>query len=131
MDNTKNAVGWFEIPVVEMERAMKFYETVFGHKLERHTMQKVDMAWFPMHTEGLGAMGALVYNEEFYQPAAPRSGPLVYFTAFSGDLSNELARVETAGGKIMVPRTQISEEYGYMAIVLDTEGNRIGIHSRI
>jgi predicted enzyme related to lactoylglutathione lyase len=126
----KNPVGWFEIPVTDMERAMKFYETVFGFKLERHQMVKVDMAWFPWQQDGLGAGGALVFNAEFYHPAPPKQGVLVYFTAHSGDLSNELARVESAGGKVLVPKTQISEEYGYMAVFLDSEGNRVAMHSR-
>ncbi len=128
MDTQKNVVGWFEIPVADMDRAMRFYETVFGHKLDRHKMHQIDMAWFPMHPLGMGSMGALVYNKEFYKPS--KEGTLVYFTAFSGDLSTELARVEQAGGKVVVPKTKISDEYGFMAVLLDTEGNRIAIHSR-
>lgn len=124
-----NAVGWFEIPVADMERAMKFYEAVFAVKLERHQMGPLDMAWFPSLEEGKGAAGSLVYHKEWYQPSS-MAGVLIYFTAHSGDLQNELARVEPAGGKILMPRKQISEEYGYMAVVLDTEGNRIALHSR-
>jgi predicted enzyme related to lactoylglutathione lyase len=55
---------------------------------------------------------------------------LVYFTAHSGDLSNELARVEAAGGKILVPRKEIGPDYGFMAVILDTEGNRVALHSK-
>ncbi len=124
----KNVVGWFEIPVENMDRAMKFYEAVFGHKLERHKMHQLDMAWFPMNPDGMGSMGSLVYHAEFYKPSS--SGTLIYFTAFSGDLKIELTKVESAGGKVLVPKTQISPEYGFLAIILDTEGNRIGIHSR-
>ena len=122
-----NAVGWFEIPVTDMERAMTFYQTVFGYPLERHQMQQVDMAWFPMNFEGSGAAGALCKNEEFYKPS--KEGTTIYITCKSGDLSNELSRVEGAGGSIMVPKTQISEEYGYMAVFFDTEGNRVAMHS--
>lgn len=124
----KNVVGWFEIPVQNMARAIKFYESVFGHTLERHKMHQIDMAWFPMNSDGMGSMGSLVYNSEFYKPST--NGTLVYFTAFSGDASVELSKVESAGGKILVPKTQISPEYGFMGIILDSEGNRIGIHSR-
>lgn len=123
-----NAVGWFEIPVTDMERAMKFYETVFSYPLERHQMGPVDMAWFPMNFEASGATGALCCNEEFYVPS--KEGTTVYITCKSGDLANELAKVEGAGGSIMVPKTQISPEYGYMAVVFDTEGNRIALHSQ-
>ncbi len=123
-----NAVGWFEIPVIDMERAMQFYEAVFDVRLERHRMGPLDMAWFPMHPEGKGASGSLVKREQWYKPTL--DGPLIYFTAHSGDLRNELGRVEAAGGKIYVPRKQISEDIGYMAVMGDTEGNRIAIHSR-
>ncbi|BAO43736.1 VOC family protein [Thiolapillus brandeum] len=122
-----NAVGWFEIPVTDMERAIGFYETVLGYTLERHKLEAIDMAWFPMSPEGYGAMGSLVFNEEFYKPSI--EGTLVYFSSPSGDLRNELDRIEAAGGKILVPRRAISDEYGYMAICLDTEGNRIALHS--
>ena len=127
MEAKKNAVGWFEIPVDNMERAIKFYEAVFGHKLERHNMQELDMAWFPMHPEGMGSMGSLVHNKKFYKPSS--NGTLIYFTAFSGDLNNELGKVEKAGGKVILPKTKISEEHGYMALIMDTEGNRIAVHS--
>ncbi len=123
-----NVVGWFEIPVTNMERAMKFYETVFDFKLDRQQMDELDMAWFPWVENGQGSPGSLVCHAEFYQPSA--DGALVYFTAHSGDLSNELARVEGAGGKVLIPKRLIAENYGYMAVCLDTEGNRIALHSR-
>ncbi len=124
----KNPVGWFEVPVLDMDRAMKFYETVLGVMLERHQMGPLDMAWFPSVPEGMGAMGTLVKHEDFYKPS--QEGSLLYFTAFSGDLSNELSRVEGAGGKILMSRKQIAEEYGFMALCLDTEGNRFALHSK-
>ena len=65
-----NAIGWFEVPVTNMERAMKFYETVFGVKLERHQMGPLDMAWFPWTEDGKGAAGSLVYHKEWYQPSS-------------------------------------------------------------
>ncbi len=125
-----NVVGWFEVPVLDMNRAIKFYETVFDIQLKRQEMGPLDMAWFPMQ-EGPGTMGALVCNEEWYKPPRnPNEGVLLYFTAYSGDLRNELGRVEEAGGSIVIPRKQISEQYGYMAAILDSEGNRIALHSR-
>lgn len=120
-----NAVGWFEIPVTDMDRAVKFYETVFEAKLERNMVGEIDMAWFPM-VDGKGSAGSLVFHKEWYTPS--QEGTLVYFTAYSGDLSNELSRVEMAGGKILAPKKSIGE-YGFMAVVLDTEGNRIALHS--
>ncbi len=122
-----NMVSWFEIPVNDMEKAISFYEKVFDIKLERHLMGEDDMAWFPMVEDGPGAPGSLVKNPDFYIPSI--DGPLIYLTAPSGDLSNELARVEPAGGKVVQDKKQISEEYGYMAVIMDTEGNRLALHS--
>ncbi|HXH20379.1 MAG TPA: hypothetical protein VNJ07_14985 [Chitinophagales bacterium] len=87
------------------------------------------MAWFPWADGGAGAAGLLVYNKEWYKPSAS-DGVLIYFTAHSGDLANELSRVEQGGGKVVVPKTLIAKDIGYMALFLDTEGNRIAIHSR-
>lgn len=123
-----NIVGWFEIPVANMERAITFYETVFGVKLDRNQMGPLDMAWFPWVDGAYGSGGALVYNEEYYKPSA--DGVVVYLTAQSGDLDNELAKVEDAGGKILQEKTKISDEHGFMGIILDSEGNRIALHSR-
>lgn len=123
-----NMIGWVEIAVTDMERAIKFYETVFDVKLERHQMGPLDMAWFPSIENSIGASGSLVKHDEWYKPTL--DGPLIYFTAFSGDVNNELAKVEKAGGKIWVPKKQISPEIGYMAVFGDSEGNRIALHSR-
>ena len=128
MEQKNNVVGWFEIPVHDMDRAVRFYETVFGLTLQRHTMGPLEMAWFPWIQTGMGAPGALVHAPDHYQPSG--DGTLVYFTAHSGDLSQELSRVEGAGGKILRGKTAISEEYGFMALLVDTEGNRIAMHSR-
>lgn len=122
-----NMVGWFEVPVNDMNRAQKFYEEVLDVKLERHLMGETDMAWFPMREDGQGAPGSLVKHPDFYIPSA--DGVVIYFTAHSGDLNNELARVEPAGGKVVQDKSKISDEYGYMAIILDTEGNRVALHS--
>jgi len=123
-----NVVGWFEIPVTDMDRAVKFYETVFDFKLQREKMGELDMAWFPSKEEATGSPGSLVCMPGYYKPSA--DGSLLYFTANSGDVSIEISRVENAGGKVLMERKQISEEYGYMALFLDSEGNRIALHSR-
>ena len=123
-----NVVGWFEIPTLDMDRAVKFYETVFDYKLQREKMDHLDMAWFPFNMEGTGSPGSLVHLPDFYQPSA--EGTLVYLTAYSGDLAIEMGRVEAAGGKVMMEKKQISEEHGFMGIFIDSEGNRIAMHSR-
>jgi predicted enzyme related to lactoylglutathione lyase len=128
VEQRNNAVGWFEIPVINMERAIRFYETVFECKLERHQMGPLDMAWFPWVDSAAGAGGSLVCAPEFYTPE--KNGTLVYFNAQSGDLANELGRVESVGGSILQKKTLIAEDVGFMAVVFDTEGNRIALHSR-
>lgn len=125
----RNAVGWFEIPVVDMERAMRFYEAVFGHKLERHTLGPLDMAWFPRVEGGEGAAGALVRMPGAYTPSKD-AGVLIYFTTPSGDVAEDLRRVEKAGGEVLMPKKMISPEYGHMGLALDSEGNRVAFHSR-
>lgn len=124
----ENVVGWFEIPVSDMDRAIRFYESIFVQRLERQTFGKTQMAWFPMEQNSYGSGGGLVYNPEVYTPG--HEGPLLYFTTPTGDLSLDLDRIEQAGGKIMMSKTLISEELGYMAVFYDSEGNRIALHSR-
>lgn len=114
---------WFEIPVTDMKRAQTFYETVFDTQI--HVMElgpEFQMGIFP-HSE-VGC--ALVYNPSFYKPAD--GGVTVYLNA-NPDLQVALDRIEPAGGKILVPKKQISEEHGYMALFLDSEGNRMALHS--
>ena len=123
-----NVVGWFELPVENMDRAVQFYQTVFEFKMTPFPNPGLEMTLFPMIPEGLGAGGALVKHPEFYFPS--KQGPLIYFTAHSGDLATELARVEAAGGKVLIEKRLISEDTGYMGVFIDTEGNRVAIHSR-
>lgn len=122
-------VGWFEIPVMDMERAVTFYNEIFQIEISIHKLDNLVMGWFPFadDPEAKGASGSLVYNEESYRPST--DGTLVYFTSRKGDINDELSRIEQAGGKILQSKTQISEDHGYMALILDTEGNRIALHS--
>jgi predicted enzyme related to lactoylglutathione lyase len=128
MEQKNNVVGWFEIPVINMERAIRFYEHVFDFKLNRQQIGPLEMAWFPWVDSGQGAPGSLVLNKDLYKPS--REGVLVYFTAHSGDVAVELGRVKGAGGEVLVPKTLIKEDIGYVAVILDSEGNRIALHSR-
>lgn len=121
-------VGWFEIPVQNMERAIDFYEKVLDLKLDRNQMGPLDMAWFPYAPEGQGSGGSLVHFPDAYKPSS--NGVLVYLSAPTGDLANELLKVESAGGKVLQEKTKISEEHGFMALLIDSEGNRVALHSR-
>lgn len=122
----KNAISWFEIPATDLERATKFYETIFGLSLAALDMENVKMRMFPID-DMMGVGGALVDSGGFHKPSLT-DGPLIYLNG-NPDLQTILDKVEEAGGKIMVPETEISPEYGYMAVIIDTEGNRIGLHS--
>ncbi|TYA56019.1 VOC family protein [Formosa maritima] len=120
-----NMIGWFEVPVNDMERAKKFYETVFKVEISIHDFGGILMGWFPDRGEVPGAQGTLI-KQDTYLPS--QEGTLVYF--ISENVQNELDRVEVAGGTIYQPKSQISAEHGYMAAFIDTEGNRIALHSR-
>jgi len=85
------------------------------------------MRMFPLENPMGGVGGALCYNQDFYRPSAT-DGPLIYLNG-NPDVQNILDRIEAAGGKIVVPKTQISPEYGYMAVFIDSEGNRVALHS--
>ena len=119
-----NPVGWFEIYVEEMDRAKKFYETVFAVKLEKLPTPDLDMWAFPMAMDRVGAAGALVHMTGF--PSGGNS-IIVYFSC--ADCAVEAARVNAAGGRIEKEKTSIGE-YGFIALAVDTEGNMIGLHSR-
>ena len=123
----KNAVSWFEIPTQDIDRATKFYETIFKVSLIPLDVQQLKMRMFPLESPMGGVGGALCYNQEFYRPSAT-DGPLIYLNG-NPDVQNILDRIEAAGGKIVVPKTQISPEYGYMAVFIDSEGNRVALHS--
>jgi predicted enzyme related to lactoylglutathione lyase len=123
----QNMVGWFEIPVTDMDRAKKFYDAVFEIKVEIHPMNELVMGWFPFAENKPGAPGSLVKHPDWYKPSDSH-GPLVYFS--SEDVQIELDRVDSAGGKIIQPKTLIKEDIGYMAVFIDSEGNRIALHSR-
>jgi uncharacterized protein len=122
----KNAISWFEIPSSDLSRATKFYQTIFGVTLNPLDLPNIKMRMFPLE-DMLGVGGAIVDSGGFHKPSAT-DGPLIYLNG-NPDVQKILDKVESAGGKIMVPKTQISPEYGYMAVIIDTEGNRIGLHS--
>ena len=85
------------------------------------------MAWFP-YADKPGASGSLVHDNKFYKPS--QDGVLIYFSSPSEDLKNELDKVESAGGKVLIQKKLISEDIGYMGMFLDSEGNRVAIHSK-
>ncbi|GGI57888.1 VOC family protein [Winogradskyella haliclonae] len=118
-------VGWFEIPVNNMERAKAFYETVFNIEINIVDFGGLLMGWFPNNNGAYGATGTLIFQDS-YVPS--QEGTLVYF--ISENVQNELDRVEASGGKIYKAKTKISEEHGHMGVFIDSEGNRVALHSK-
>lgn len=123
----KSAISWFEIPSKDLDRATKFYENIFGISLIPMDMPSIKMRMFPVEDPMTGIGGAIVHSDGFHTPSAT-DGPLIYLNG-NPDVQQVLDRVEAAGGSIMVPKTEISPDYGFMAVFIDTEGNRIGLHS--
>ncbi len=115
-------LNWFEIAVSDFDRAQKFYETIFGFTMQSMNMG-VKMGFFPAD-EGK-VSGAICYGPD-YKPSA--DGALIYLNA-NPDLNDVLNKVEAAGGKILQAKKQITPEYGYMALFIDSEGNRMALHS--
>lgn len=122
-----NAISWFEIPATDLERAQNFYEAIFGISLVPMDMPNFKMRMFPVDDPMTGIGGALVGNAEFFKPSAT-DGVLIYLNG-NPDVQQVLDKVTAAGGTITVPKTEIAPEYGFMAVIMDMEGNRIGLHS--
>lgn len=126
MTTKENALNWFEISVADMNRAKKFYETVFGIEMPRQNLMGMDMASFPYEDMNGKVAGALVQSA-MHKPAA--DGTKVYLNG-NPNLDQALSKVEAAGGKVTLPKTKINDQIGYMAFFIDTEGNVIGLHSQ-
>lgn len=125
MDGTVNILNWFEIYVDDIARATKFYETIFDIKLEQVEMMGMKMAMFPS-TQTSGKVSGSLVQHEMRKPS--EQGALIYFNG-NPDLSVALAKVEAAGGKVTLPKTNIGGDMGFMAFFVDTEGNGLGMHS--
>jgi uncharacterized protein len=118
-----NAINWFEIPVTDFTRAKKFYETLYGAEIMEMPFPNGKYGMLPADMQN-GVGGGIVQGEGF-EPSA--KGTIVYLNA-GDDLSTALSKVESAGGKILMPKTSIGGN-GFMAHFLDTEGNRVALHS--
>jgi uncharacterized protein len=116
-------LNWFEVPVRDFTRAKKFYETILGIDMQTETLDNVRMAYFPFFN---GRPTGCITEDSNLTPAD--RGVLIYLNG-DPDLSVILGRVEKAGGRIIEPKKPVSPEYGFFAIFMDTEGNKIGLHS--
>jgi predicted enzyme related to lactoylglutathione lyase len=119
----KNALNWFEIPVLDFERAKAFYEEVMDTEMELMEMPGFKCAMFPADLEN--GIGGCIMQGEGYEPS--NQGSIIYLNA-GDDLNVPLNRIESAGGKVTQAKTDIGEN-GFMAYFEDTEGNRVALHS--
>jgi predicted enzyme related to lactoylglutathione lyase len=122
-----NALNWFEIPAADFDRAKKFYETLFSYEMPVNQMGPVTMGFF-LHDMQAGKVGGAICKSEMHKPS--QEGSLIYLNC-QPDLQVALDKVESAGGKVLQPKTKISEqqELGFISFILDTEGNKVALHS--
>lgn len=119
----KSYISIFEIPATEISRAVNFYQTILDIKIEKMNFSGMQMGLFP--SEGQITFGIIMQGED-YKPSA--DGVTIYLNG-GDNLQVILDKVEKNGGKIVVPKTLHADESGYFALFIDTEGNRIGLHS--
>lgn len=119
----KDYVSWFEIPALDFDQAVSFYNQIFNIEMTQNITDVNAMAFFPT-TTGIG--GAVISG-----PGSIPSdkGPLIYLNG-GQDLNAVLSKVEDAGGRIVMSKTLISEDEGYFAIFIDSQGNKLALHSK-
>jgi hypothetical protein len=125
MTNKENALNWFEISVSDMNRAKKFYQSIFGIEMPEQKMMGMKMAFFPAEDMNGKVSGALVHGP-MHKPSM--DGSKIYLNG-NPDLTHVLLKIEGAGGKVVMPKTKISDEVGHMAFFIDSEGNNMALHS--
>ncbi len=125
MGTNKNPAIYFEIPVTDMPRAKAFYEAVFGYDFVSENIHKNEMAFLPFNEDAKGITGALAKGDT-YKPS--KNGSLIYLSV--DDIDKIIALAMKHGGKELFPRTQ-ANEYGFVAEIEDSEGNRIGLSESI
>lgn len=120
--SVKNYISWFEIPALDFRQAVNFYNHIFSIEMTQNSTDVNAMAFFPA-TSGIG--GAVIAGPG----SIPSSiGPLIYLNG-GNDLNDVLNKVEEVGGRIIMPKTHIGEDEGYFAIFIDSQGNKLALHS--
>jgi len=123
-----NALNWFEIPATDSARAKKFYESIFDIQMDTRNMMGMEMTFFPYDMQSQsGKVSGAVVKSDMHKPGM--DGAIIYLNA-NPSIQAVIDRIEPAGGKILMPRTQITEDIGYMAFFTDSEGNRMALHAR-
>ncbi len=119
----KSHISIFEIPATDVSRAINFYQVILDIKIEKMEMPEMEMGIFPY--EGQMVTGVII-SAEGYEPSA--NGVTIYLNG-GDNLQIILDKVEKNGGKIIVPKSSHADESGFYALFLDSEGNKIGLHS--
>lgn len=120
-----NAINWFEIPALDLERAFHFYSTVLNGNVRKGTFGNGDLILFNVPFNTGEAVGGSIVVRPDLKPTA--EGGILYLNAF-GKLSEAVSKVEKAGGKVLVPEINLGK-FGFAAIIIDSEGNKIGLLS--
>lgn len=126
MEKNVNVINWFEIPVIDFSRAKKFYETIMDITMGEHKMGPFNMGFFP-YEMGSGKLSGAIVQGEGYKPS--KEGALIYLNC-NPDLSASLSKIESAGGKILAHKTEIAPGLGFTAFFIDSEGNKVALHSQ-
>lgn len=120
----RNAINWFEIPSTDFERAVTFYSTILGEIVRKEVVAGIPNGILPYSSDGDGAVGGAIVFDARVTPSM--NGVTPYLNC-NGIIDDVLARVPAAGGAVLLPRTDIG--FGSIALIVDSEGNRIGLHS--
>ncbi len=119
-----NAITWFEIPATNLNRASEFYGKVIGDSLARESMGPHDMAVFPY--ERATGIGGCIMAGDYLKPS--ESGNVIYLLV-NGDIDDALNRAQQAGGRVALGKTALPGDMGHYAHIIDSEGNRVGLHA--
>lgn len=125
MEKMENSISWFEIPVLNFDRAREFYSRLYNYEMTETTMNGTRMGFLPMDQDSKGVGGAIVQATDYIPSAL---GVRIYLNG-GNDLQQVLDRVIPAGGEVIQHKTKINDELGYFAVFEDTEGNHISLHS--
>lgn len=126
MSVPQHAINWFEIPVSDFDRAKGFYEKIFAYQMPENQMGPARMGFLLHDMENGGRGGAIVHHPDFYSPSA--NGTLVYLNC-EPDLQIVLDRVQAAGGRVTKHKAEVAPGLGFWALIEDSEGNRVALHS--
>jgi predicted enzyme related to lactoylglutathione lyase len=128
IDETTNVITWFEIPVSDIDRAKTFYETIFDIEMITREDGDDEAVFFPFNPNVVQATSGRVTGvlSKSARNSPSTNGTMVYLNA-SPSIQTVLDKVQQAGGKIIAPKIQIPA--GFIAVIIDTEGNKVGLHA--